>query len=353
MNKQLNRLIDCSMCPNMCKFSCPVYLATGSETFTPQKKARLILYHKKNLLEDEDGFFDAVFQCALCGNCVVNCQYDDFDIRDFIIEERSTAFKKGFISPLAKDALENFNRFGNPDGERETIDKGKGEIGYFISCSTFKDKDIISATEKILNKAQVDVKEFGGGDICCGAPLFFAGDMDGFKKKAEQMEKLIKEKGIKRIITNCPTCIKMMKKHYPEVGVDLGIDIVHTLTFTKELIDEGRLSLKKVENKSITYHDPCILAKDLDITETPRIILKKIGYSLREPAYTGKDAHCCGGRTRIGDKNTRDAISNMRENELKETKATEYVSACPTCKDVLKSLQMKDILEIIGDAVDE
>ncbi len=352
MEKQLNRLIDCSMCPNMCKFSCPVYLATGSETFTPQKKARLILYGKKNLLQDEDGFFDTVFQCALCGSCVVNCQYDDFDLRDFIIEERGIAFKKDFVPSLVSDVLENFDKFGNPSGKRETIDKGEGEIGFFVSCNTFNDKNILSATGKILDKADVDVKEFGGGDICCGAPLYFAGDMDGFKEKAEQMEKLIKGKGVKRIITNCPTCIKMMKKHYIEAGVNIEIDIVHTLTFAKELIDEGKLSLKKVENKSITYHDPCILAKDLDILETPRTILKKIGYSLRETAYAGKDAHCCGGKTKVGDRNTRNAIKNMRENELKETKALDYVSACPTCKDVLKSLQMKDIMEIIGDALE-
>ncbi|MEA3313507.1 MAG: (Fe-S)-binding protein [Caldisericota bacterium] len=352
MKKQLNRLIECSMCPNMCKFSCPVYLATGNEAFTPQKKARLILYSKKDLLEDKDGFFDTIFQCALCGSCVVNCQYVDFDIRDFIANERNIAFEKGFVPSLVGEVLENFNRFGNPSGERETIDKGEGEIGFFVSCNTFKDKNILSATEKILNQAHVDVKEFGGGDICCGAPLFFAGDMDGFKEKAEQMEKLIKEKGVKRIITNCPTCIKIMKKHYAEVGVDIGVDIVHVLTFTKELIDDGKLSLKKVENKSITYHDPCILAKDLDILETPRAILKNIGYSLLEPAYTEKDAHCCGGKTKVGDGNTRDAISSMRENELKATKAPEYVSACPTCKDVLKSLQMKDIVEIIGDALE-
>jgi Fe-S oxidoreductase len=336
----------------MCKFSCPVYLATGSETFTPQKKARLILYGKKNLLQDEDGFFDTVFQCALCGSCVVNCQYDDFDLRDFIIEERGIAFKKDFVPSLVSDVLENFDKFGNPSGKRETIDKGEGEIGFFVSCNTFNDKNILSATGKILDKADVDVKEFGGGDICCGAPLYFAGDMDGFKEKAEQMEKLIKGKGVKRIITNCPTCIKMMKKHYIEAGVNIEIDIVHTLTFAKELIDEGKLSLKKVENKSITYHDPCILAKDLDILETPRTILKKIGYSLRETAYAGKDAHCCGGKTKVGDRNTRNAIKNMRENELKETKALDYVSACPTCKDVLKSLQMKDIMEIIGDALE-
>jgi hypothetical protein len=46
-----------------------------------------------------------------------------------------------------------FRKFGNPDGERELIDKGAGEYGYFISCSSYKDADLLKATEKLLSKS--------------------------------------------------------------------------------------------------------------------------------------------------------------------------------------------------------
>jgi len=351
MSKDFNRIIDCSMCPNMCKFGCPVYLATGNETLTPQKKARLILYKEKGILEDEEGFFDTMFQCALCGNCVVNCQYNDFDLRDFIIEERGKAFEKGLIPDSFKKILDNFEEFGNPDGEREIIDKGDGEIGFFVSCSTLKDKNILSATEKIFKKAKINVQEFGGGDICCGAPLYFAGDTERFKKAAKRMESLIKKKGIKKIVTNCPTCVKMMKKNYKKVGVDINIEIVHISLFIKELIDKGALQFNDVTSSVVTYHDPCILAKDLDITVEPRAILRSIGYQIKEPIYTKKDAHCCGGKYKVGDEAIRNEINKMRKEELKQTNANVYVSACPTCKDMLRELHMKDITEVIADAL--
>ena len=351
MNKKFDRLIDCSMCPNMCKFSCPVYLATGDETFTPQKKARLILYKEKGFLENEKGFFDTMFQCALCGSCVVNCQYDDFDIRDFIVDERANAFKNGFIPETYKEILSNFKEFGNPDGKRDIINKGNGEIGFFVSCNTLKDKNVLSATEKIFKKANIDVQEFGGGDICCGAPLYFAGDIKGFKEKALKIKVLIQKKGIKTIVTNCPTCVKMMKKNYKKVGVDIGVNVIHISSFIKELIDKGALQFKNVANSTVTYHDPCILAKDLDIIEEPRAILKQIGYQIKEPIYTRKNVHCCGGKSKIGDEITRNKINKMRKEELEQTDADVYVSACPTCKDTLKELHIKDITEIVADAL--
>jgi len=39
----------------------------------------------------------------------------------------------------------------------------------------------------------------------------------------------------------------------------------------------------------------------------------------------------------------------MRINELKETAADIYISACPTCKAILSGLYMKDITELVSE----
>ena len=41
----------------------------------------------------------------------------------------------------------------------------------------------------------------------------------------------------------------------------------------------------------------------------------------------------------------------MRINEIKETAADFYVSACPTCKAVLSDLNIKDITELVSDQI--
>jgi len=41
----------------------------------------------------------------------------------------------------------------------------------------------------------------------------------------------------------------------------------------------------------------------------------------------------------------------MRINELKETAADVYISACPTCKAVLSDMDMKDIAEVVAEQI--
>jgi Fe-S oxidoreductase len=350
--EELEQITNCALCGNMCKDSCPVYLATGSETVTPQKKARLILYKKKTFIEDEKGFFDVMFQCAMCGACKVNCLYDNFDLRDSIQRERSEAFKKGILPDETRKRVETFTKFGNPDGERQLIQKGAGEIGYFVSCSTYNDQQLLKAVEKIFARSGEQVQEFGGADICCGAPLYYAGDLEGFKKAAEKMKGEIEQRKLRKVIGSCPTCIKMMTEIYAEIGTHLDVEFIHVVEFLAALLKEGKIKVNKA-NAAATFHDPCILANDIGITTAPRDIIKMLGFDIKEPVYSRKEAHCCGEVPggRIGDNKLVNNVNAMRINELKETAADVYISACPTCKASLSNIDMKDIAELVAEQI--
>jgi len=350
--KELEQITNCAMCANMCKHSCPTYLATGKETITPQKMARLILYQEKALIEDEKGFFDTMFQCAMCGACKANCIYDNYDLRKFIQRERGKAFKNGMLPDETTKRIETFTKFGNPHGERQLLQKGTGELGYFVSCSTYNDQQLLKAMDKIITASKEQVHEFGGTDICCGAPLYYAGDTEGFKKTAEKMKGEIEKRKLGKVIAGCPTCIKMMRDVYHEVGVDLDVELVHMTEFLDALLKERKIRVNKA-NATATFHDPCILANDIGITEAPREVVKVLGFKVKEPVYSQEYTHCCGGLcgTNIGDCSLTDKVSSMRINELKETGADVYVSACPTCKAVLSGLSIKDITELVSEQI--
>lgn len=351
-NKEAEKIARCAMCADMCKYSCPTYLATGRETLSPQKMARLIVYNEKGLLEDEEGFLDLMFQSAMCGACSRHCIYDDYDLRKFIHQARVKAFGKGTIPEDVKKRVETFRKFGNPNGERELIDKGAGDIGYFISCSSYKDKDLLKATEKLLSKSGLAIRRFGGGDMCCGAPLYYAGDVEGFKQVSLKMKAEIETKQVSRIVVDCPTCIKMMTEIYRETGVELGVEIMHTVQFIEALLKQGRMGFKK-DNGSVTFHDPCILSYDLAMSGIPREIITALGFSLKEPVYSEEHTHCCGAAygAKIGDYTLKDAVTSMRLNELRNTAADVYVTACPTCKSVLSDINMKYITELVAERI--
>ncbi|OGN91978.1 MAG: hypothetical protein A2Z75_05240 [Chloroflexi bacterium RBG_13_50_10] len=314
--------------------------------------ARLIVYSEKGFLEDEEGFFDLVFQSAMCGACKQHCIYGDYDLRKFIQEARVKAFVKGVIPEDVKKRVEIFKKFGNPHGERQVIDKGRDDLGYFISCSSYKDKDLLTAMEKVVAKVGLKIRQFGGGDICCGAPLYYAGDMEGFRDASLKMKAEFEKRGLRKIVVDCPTCLKMMKETYHEVGVNLDVELIHTTQFIEALFKEGKLSVKKAK-KTVSFHDPCILANDLSIVVAPREIINSLGFSLKEPVYSKEHSHCCGGAygAKIGDHRLKDAVTSMRVNELRDTAADIYVTACPTCKSVLSEIDMKYITELVAERI--
>jgi heterodisulfide reductase subunit D len=350
--KGAEQLARCAMCADMCKYTCPTYLATGRETLSPQKMARLILYNERGFLEDEEDFFDTMFQSAMCGSCKQHCIYEDYDLRRFIHQARVKAFAKGNIPEDVKKRVEIFRKFGNPHGERQVIEKGTGDSGYFISCSSYKDKDLLKATDNVLSKSGLKIKQFGGGDICCGAPLYYAGDMDGFRQAALKMKAGIEKRRLRTVVVDCPTCLKMMTQTYKEVRVNPGVELIHTTQLIESLLKQGKLDLKKA-NKAVTFHDPCILSYDLRIANAPREILRGMGYELKEPVYSGEYTHCCAGAygAKIGEHRLKDAVTSMRTKELREAGADIYVTACPTCKSALSEINMKYITELVAERI--
>ena len=54
--KELEQITNCALCANMCKHGCPVYLATGNETVTPQKRRASFYLKRKRLLKMKRAF---------------------------------------------------------------------------------------------------------------------------------------------------------------------------------------------------------------------------------------------------------------------------------------------------------
>jgi len=350
--KELAQITNCALCANMCKHSCPAYLASGSETITPQKIARLILYEEKAFIEDRRGFCDVMFSSAMCGACRGHCIYSDYDLRKYIHRGRSKAFREGMLPDETRKRVETFMKYGNPHGERQLLEKGTGDLGYFVACSAYQDQGLLAAMEKIISVSSQQVQEFGGADICCGAPLYYAGDTVGFEKAARKMKEEIEKRGLRKVIIDCPNCMKMMTQVYRDEGVDLDVEFIHVADFLNDLLEKGRIKVK-TRNGTAAYHDPCILANDIGITESPREVWRALGLEIKEPVYSREDTHCCGGPSgaRIGVPRIREQVGAMRINELKAAGADLYLTACHTCKAVLSDMNMKCIPELVSEQI--
>jgi Fe-S oxidoreductase len=176
--------------------------------------------------------------------------------------------------------------------------------------------------------------------------------MEGFRQASLKMKAEIEKRRVRRIVVDCPTCVKTMTEIYREIGVELDVEIMHTVQFIDALLEQGRLSFRR-NSRSVAFHDPCILSYDLSMSAAPRKIIAALGFNLKEPIYSGEHTHCCGGAygAKIGDHRLKDAVTSMRLNELRNTAADIYVTACPTCKSVLSEINMKYITELVAERI--
>ena len=131
-----------------------------------------------------------------------------------------------------------------------------------------------------------------------------------------------------------------------------------------ELINEGRLEIKKEYGKKVTYHDPCYLGRHNGIYDEPREVLKKIpGLELNEMVESRVDSLCCGGgggrvwmETQKGER-----FSDLRMEQAIGVGAEVLVTSCPYCitmfedsrltMDDAEEIEVKDITEIIQEVI--
>ena len=325
-------------------------------------------------IESED-----IWRCTTCGRCPQQCPRDVKQIES-VVSLRRIATEYGVfpkpVSPI-RTVRGSLVGEGNPIGEerKKRADWAEGlsvktftegmEILYFPGCYLSYDprlKKVAVATANILNKAGVDFGILGPKENCCGESIRKTGDEELFKRLARENIKTFIDNGVKKILVSSPHCYHTFKNEYPEFMVDF--EVIHISQYLFELINEGRLELKKEYGKKVTWHDPCYLGRHNGIYDEPREVLKKIpGLEMNEMPDSLEDSLCCGGgggriwmETPKGER-----FSDLRLEQAIGVGAEVLVTSCPYCianfedsrltLDVTENIEVKDITEIIGEVI--
>jgi Fe-S oxidoreductase len=139
-----------------------------------------------------------------------------------------------------------------------------------------------------------NVKDFGylyGEELYAGALVHDLGADDVFEKQAHRLHKMLKKRGVKRVITVDPHTTDVLRNIYPKILPGYDVEVKSYLEVLAEQDPEPKTSLES----DIVIHDSCIYARYLDMVDQPRWLLEKAGAAIREPEYSGKLTFCCGG----------------------------------------------------------
>src|SRR5512133_1553418 len=381
--KQALQCIRCASCLNVC----PIFRLVGGHVFGKVYTGGIgtILtawFDELKKSEEIQGL------CIQCGNCKEICP-GKIDIPELIMEIRRRLVQKQGVPFLQKaiySVVNNRRLFhgmlraaslaGKPFASGKFIrhlplflaDLTDGRSLPAITGEPFRDRfkriqqpecrekaafyagclidfaypEMGEALIKILNKAGIQVI-FPEEQTCCGAPARYNGAYETAAGNAiDNITALLAEE-VTYVVSACPTCTVALDHEFINTFESLGQTewipkarelaekTVDFSTLIKQLVDQGRLSLKEGQQLgSITYHDSCHLKRTLKVSEQPRELLQKAGYELTEMFECDM---CCGmgGSYSLKLPEISGPILQRKLKNIKATGAPLVAMDCPGC----------------------
>jgi Fe-S oxidoreductase len=391
--KDLFDSFTCTEC-GRCQDACPA-AATGK----PLNPRQVIHAIKTNLLENapllkqgdapwlpllgKEGegtlTVEAIWSCTTCGACLEACPVLIEQMPKIVAIRRHLVQMESSFPEELLNLFENMENRSNPwgiaPGERSKwcsqldvrpFETGKTDYLFYVGCAGAFDsrsKQATVALATILDAAGVSWGILGRDEKCCGDSLRRLGNEFVFDRMARENVKLFLERGVTKVITQCPHCFSTLRNDYRQYGLEL--EVVHHAELIDRLLGEGKLTLNSrvAGLGTILFHDSCYLGRHNDIYRAPREAIRKA--TGQPPAEFGRnrgDSFCCGaggGRMWleefIGTRINRERVGEA----LKANPDTVCVS-CPYCmtmfEDGLKDettsrVRVKDIAEVVAEGL--
>jgi Fe-S oxidoreductase/nitrate reductase gamma subunit len=383
--RQLIELDACVSC-GRCEDACPAFEA--GKPLSPRNVVQDLVgvMNRDGTEHDVHGqpiAADTLWSCTTCGACTDVCPLGVSPMR-MITDMRRYLIGEGALRGSPAASLQKTDRAGNPWGMAPAdrmawaagldvplaTEQGQFEILYWVGCAAAYDRRVQKVARsfvRLLQAANVNFAVLGTEERCTGESARRMGDELLFQQLAQQNVETLASRGVRRIVAHCPHCVNSLSNDYPQAGG--RYEVIHHSQLLAELIAQGRLKpidSGDTEGTSITYHDPCYLARATGVTEAPRTVLatavsKSSALPIVELPRNRRQTSCCGaggGRMWFDDAPAQ-RVGQGRVREIANSGADTVAVSCPFCLIMLgdglaaatPKVQVRDIAEVLAEAV--
>jgi Fe-S oxidoreductase len=323
---------------------------------------------------------ETFWACTTCGWCETSCPVLIENIPRLVDMRRQQVLVESAFPDEAARVFKGIETQGNPWGigsnKRaewcEDLDIPRASSGepfewlFFVGCAgAFDDrqKKVSRAIVRVLREAKVSFAILGEEETCTGDAARRLGNEYLFQMQAQASVEILNGYGVKKILVQCPHCLNTIKNELPQFGG--RYEVVHHTELIARLAADGALAPGAADGLgTVTFHDPCYLARWNGVTEAPREALGAVpGISLVEMPRNRRQGFCCGaggGRfwleERLG--------TRVNQNRVDEAAATlgepggVVATGCPFCLTMMKDgvnetgreekLRVMDVAEIVA-----
>jgi len=378
-NRTMKYYLDtCTRC-GVCTEACHVYASTGQTKHIAAYRGEIIrrLYKKyfktsgkvwpsvgeaKELNDMAiEELYEAAYSCTGCRRCMVFCPFGIdtqmlMSIAKLLLIGASaepeiltlladTSIEKGKSIDLFKEGfLAGVKRLENQIVEKWNLEAGEESIpvdveGADLLYVALAGAHSIIPAAAVFNAAGENWTLSFFEAVNFGA---FVGDPSKTKVILDRIISEAKRLKVKEVcICECGTAFRVMKQLSGKQPFKVSsITDVHA-----RYIREGSIKLdkSKFNNTTITYHDPCQMARNAGVIDEPRYVLQHLTDNFIEMTKDPKYNWCCGGGgglVALGDETLdfRMKSSRVKADQVQATGAKILTTACENCHTQLSDL---------------
>lgn len=325
---------NCAKC-GACTTVCPVYQATGRESFTARGKLHLL--SRIDPVSASGSYADILSRCLLCGACRSICP-QGIDTPALVIAGRGKLSRltglRSWQSFLARQLMARpallqttaavaargnrlLRRLPSDSGLRlrlgllaeglsaadrsssfEALPQpgrmGAPAISYFTGCyAAHLESGILRATTELALRVTGAQPAVTGEQGCCGQAAFSCGDTGQARELAKRNIEAFAAQDLP-ILTACASCYHHLLR-YPELLADAPAWSERARSFAGRLLEFSSFFSEATDlparSGRIFYQDPCHLRFDLKTRDISRQILDRVGLKIIE---LPGGSRCCG-----------------------------------------------------------
>lgn len=380
--KQLLDTYACMSC-GYCQDACPAY-----NTGKPLNPRLIIRDVKLNLFANGPGLLhrqepvlplvgggkdgsvpvQAIWDCTTCWGCMEVCPVYIEHVPKIVDMRRHLVQMKSEFPEELLGFFENIEQRSNPWGiapadrgkwavdiNAKPFETGKTEYLFYVGCFGSFDsraKQVSVAIARVLDASGVTWGILGKDEKCCGDSLRRLGNEYVFDKLARENIKQWQDKGVTKIITECPHCFTTLKNDYALYGA--RFEVVHHTELIDHLIKDGRLKVNRADIGKVLFHDSCYLGRHNGVYQPPRDVVAAVtGKPVAEMERHHRHGFCCGaggGRMWMEETGGKRINHERVEEALRQDPKTICV-CCPYCmtmfEDGVKDNKAEDRVQVL------
>ncbi|MDH5196884.1 MAG: response regulator, partial [Gemmatimonadota bacterium] len=246
------------------------------------------------------------------------------------------------------------------------VDQTDRDVIYAINPREVKyDPRTIADAAKIFHAAGERWTMASEGWDMTNFGLFSGDDALGGSVAQRLYEKVTELRARRLVISECGHGFRSTRCEGPNwAKVDVPFEMESSIVTMLRYIREGRITVDKTRNdRPVTYHDSCNMARSCGVTEEPRELLRLVCMDFREMHPNRAENYCCtggGGAMSMSEYTPRRLKSGVvKADQLRATGAEIVVTSCHNCVDGLADvirhyklgMEVTQLVNLVANAV--